>query len=154
MRRFAPLILVALAVLLAWASWGSSPPTVLAQDKEADGAREKERAALQGAWKCLRWEEDGKLEERRPTWTLKGEDAVSEGKDLTTFNGKVELLDPTKTPARIDIKWSDLGTDRCIYVRAGDYMILCGNRDKPAPTEFKSGTEKGGQFLYVWKIER
>jgi uncharacterized protein (TIGR03067 family) len=153
MSRSTALILVTLVGLSGLIPRAASPPSVLADDKK-DGEREKEAAALQGAWKCIRWEENGKLEERSPTWTIKEDKAVSEGKGLTTYQGKVELLDPTKNPVRIDINWEGLGTDRCIYVRAGEYLIMCGNRDKTPPTEFKSGTENGGQFLYIWKVEK
>jgi hypothetical protein len=49
-------------------------------------------------------------------------------------------------------------TDSAIFIRAGDYMIMCGNRPsqdgKKRPSEFKSGTENGGAYLIVWRIER
>jgi hypothetical protein len=37
----------------------------------------------------------------------------------------------------------------------GDYLAQCGNAvGKPRPTEFVSGTEKGGVYLNVWKREK
>jgi uncharacterized protein (TIGR03067 family) len=65
------------------------------------------------------------------------------------------VLDPTKTPKHLDFRFSSGRTDLIIYVRAGDYMIYCGNRDRQTrPREFVSGTPQGGEYLMAWKIER
>jgi hypothetical protein len=87
-----------------------------------------------------------------PLWRLEGETAFSSGAGQPEREGVVGLLDARAKPARIDITWKGYGTLRCIYARAGEYLILCGNKDEPAPTEFKEGTVDGGLFLAAWKI--
>jgi hypothetical protein len=46
-------------------------------------------------------------------------------------------------------------THAIIYVRAGNHVIYCGNRrEESLPSEFASGTAKGGEYLIAWRIER
>ena len=129
-----------------------SRPVVLAQEK----ALEKERAALQGTWVALRYEERGKLivDGARRTFIIKDDNVTFQHDGKTIHKGTL-VLDPTKNPKHLDIRYSSGQTDLTIYVRAGDYIIHCGNRDgKTRPVEFLSGAEKGGAYLTVWKIER
>ena len=53
----------------------------------------------------------------------------------------------------VDQKFKDGQVYRSIFARVGDLLVLCGNRDKDRPTEFASGTEKGGEFFIVLKRE-
>jgi len=48
-------------------------------------------------------------------------------------------------------KFKDGQVYRSIFTQAGEYLILCGNRDKDRPSEFAGGTDKGGEFLIVLK---
>jgi uncharacterized protein (TIGR03067 family) len=130
---------------------------VLGQEK-ADKAElvKKELAALQGTWNLVACELDGKetsefkkgqliIEKDKVTYKQNGE---------TLFEGKVEL-DPTTNPKQLDQYFTSGRTDLTIYVRVGDYLIQCGNHDgKTRPTEFVSGSKKGGVYLNVWKREK
>jgi uncharacterized protein (TIGR03067 family) len=157
MRRSMPVLTLAVLVLLPWGS-----TRVLGQGKGAAWEQEKERereiAALQGTWKMLRWEENGKvmsIDGLGLHWHVKGSKMLAEEKGKFIDEGKLEYLDPMRTPAPLDIHWAGRATDAQIYVRAGDYLILCGNRGGgPRPTQFKSGVPGGGSFLVVFKIER
>ena len=59
------------------------------------------------------------------------------------------VVDPTKTPHHMDSTFGG-GVFRCIYVRAGDYLIFCNGPPNTArPTAFVSEPT-----LCVYKIER
>jgi uncharacterized protein (TIGR03067 family) len=113
----------------------------------------KELAALQGTWRLLRWEEDGKvipIAKDNPGWSVKGT-KVKNG----DHEGTLELVDVTKTPARLNIQFPERKLDEFIYVRAGDYLIMCGQRGGPRPSEFKTAPhEQGINQLFVWKMDR
>lgn len=113
----------------------------------------KELAALQGTWKLLSWEEDGKvipIAKDNSGWSVKGT-KVRNG----PIEGTLELIDPTKTPAQLNIQFSERKLDEFIYVRAGDYLIMCGQRGGPRPSGFKTAPhEQGINQLFVWKIDR
>jgi uncharacterized protein (TIGR03067 family) len=117
---------------------------------------EKELAALQGTWVPLYYEEGGK---RVPgTYScqhiIRGDRVTVQVNGQTKAEGKV-VLDPTQNPKHLNLQFTSGGTDLLIYVRAGDYLIYCGNRGgKTRPSEFASGTAKGGEYLLVWKVER
>ena len=126
------------------------------QDKEADAERLKaEFAAFQGTWRCLRWEQEGTVmpEEARRTVSIviKGE-AYKSTVDGANFKEGKFTLNPSATPNQVDAPF-DGGVNRAIYVRSGDYVILCVAGEK-RPAEFVCGGEKGGDSLYVFKIER
>lgn len=122
-------------------------------DPKTAEAKQQELAALQGTWKCLRWEEDGKLipiAKDSPKWVVKGT-KVKNG----DHEGTLELVDVTATPARLNIQFPERKLDEFIFVRAGDYLILCGQRGGPRPSEFKTAPhEQGINQLFVWKIDR
>jgi uncharacterized protein (TIGR03067 family) len=132
------------------------PLGALAQDK----VQEKELAALQGTWVLLRHEECGKVvvddntpEDKRERLIIKGDKVVCKNGE-TIVEGKL-VLDATKTPKQLDLRFTPGHSDVTIYVRAGNYLILCGNRGgNTRPTEFVSGAEKGGEVLTVWKLEK
>jgi uncharacterized protein (TIGR03067 family) len=150
MRGSMLVVACALAALLGPTQ--GSPPGPQAQDR----VQEKELAALQGTWILLRHEEGGKVvvddntpDDKRERLIFKGDKATGINRG-TIAEGKV-VLDATKTPKHLDLQFT-WGTDVIIYVRAGNYLIQCGNREgKARPTEFVSGAEKGGEFLTVWK---
>ncbi len=113
----------------------------------------KELAAIQGTWRILRWEEDGKnipIARDDPGWSVKGT-KVKNG-DL---EGTLEQIDVSKTPAQLNIQFPKRKRDEFIYVRAGEYLIMCGQRGGPRPSEFKTASRPQGiNQLFVWKIDR
>jgi uncharacterized protein (TIGR03067 family) len=126
------------------------------QDKEADAERVKaEFAALQGTWRCLRWEQEGMVmpEEARRTVSVvvKGETYKSTV-DGVNFKQGTLTLNPSATPSQADAPF-DGGLNRSIYVRSGDYMILCVGGER-RPAGFVCGGQEGGDSLYVFRIER
>ena len=74
----------------------------------------------------------------------------------TIAEGKL-TLDSTANPKRLDFVFPPGQTGQkhsIIYVRVGDHIIYCGNRDrKTRPSEFSTGTANGGDYLIAWKIE-
>jgi uncharacterized protein (TIGR03067 family) len=126
-------------------------PEALAQD----GARaeREELAALKGTWKCMRLEEGGKLVDRKGTYTVDGHELTT---DWDGSRGEARFhINASSEPKHLDIVFAQDRKDLTIYVRAGAYLIQCGNRDgKPRPTRFATGVEGGGEYLIVWKIER
>jgi len=123
-------------------------------DKTA--AIEKELEALQGTWKLMTHEENGKLRNLKPTqlYTFEKDNMTITVGGGVTSQGSIEL-DPTTSPKRLDFTrtWDHIDATRIdltIYVRVGDYIIKCGHRDgKTRPTEFATGTKNGGAFLIV-----
>jgi uncharacterized protein (TIGR03067 family) len=128
------------------------PPCALDQAK----TQQKELTALQGAWVPLQYEAGGKKVQGEFNFRqiIKGNKVTFQVNGETKAEGKV-VVDPTKNPKHLDFQFTSGQTDFIIYVRAGDYIIYCGNRDgKTRPSEFASGTANGGEYLQVWKIER
>jgi uncharacterized protein (TIGR03067 family) len=115
---------------------------------------DKELAALRGTWMLLRYEEGGKLvqDDRKIRLIVDGDDVTYQENGVTKAEGKV-IVDPMKEPRHLTFVHPE-HTDLIIYVRAGDYLIYCGNRGGRRPTEFVSGTAKGGAYLMAWKIEK
>jgi uncharacterized protein (TIGR03067 family) len=118
-------------------------------------AQEQEFAALQGTWVPLHYEERGEKGNAEFTrHIIKGDKVTVQVKGATVAEGKV-VLDPTKNPKHLDFQLTSGQTHMIIYVRAGDHIIYCGNRDGTTrPAEFTSGTANGGEYLMAWKIER
>jgi uncharacterized protein (TIGR03067 family) len=124
--------------------------------KRVEKTQDRELAALQGTWVPLQNEEGGNKAQGEFNFKqfIKGDKVTFQVNGETKAEGKV-VLDPTKNPKHLDFQFTSGQTDLIIYVRAGDYVIYCGNRDgKTRPSEFASGTAKGGDYLQVWKIER
>jgi uncharacterized protein (TIGR03067 family) len=150
------MLVVACALAALLGPTQGSPPGAQAQDKVQD----KELAALQGTWVLLRQEESGKVvlddntpDDRRERLIIKGDKVVCNNGG-TILEGKV-VLDATKNPKQLDLQFTQGHADVTIYVRAGNYLILCGNRGgNTRPTEFVSGAEKGGEVLTVWKMTK
>jgi uncharacterized protein (TIGR03067 family) len=130
----------------------------LAREKaEADAETlDEELATLQGTWVPLQYEEGGKKAPSEiPTrHIIKGNKVTVQVNGQTISTGTV-VLDPTQNPKHMDFQFPSGQTHSIIYVRAGNHVIYCGNRDVTRPTEFASGTAKGGgEYLIAWKIER
>lgn len=126
------------------------------QDREADAAGVKaEFAAVQGTWRCLRWEQEGVVmpeEARRAvTVVVKGETYKSTVDGVNFKEGKLTLT-PSATLSQADATF-DGGVNRAIYVRSGDYLIMCVGGER-RPAEFGCGGKEGGDSLYVFRIER
>ena len=103
----------------------------------------------------MHYEEGGDQAKDVPTrHIIKGDTVTVQVDGKTHAEGKV-VLDATQNPKRLEYKLTSGQTHLMIYVRAGDSVIYCGNRDgKTYPSEFASGTASGGEYLIAWKIER
>jgi len=124
--------------------------------KRASLSAEKELAALQGTWVPLQYEADGRKVEGVLNFKqiIKGDTVTFLVNREAKAEGKV-IVDVMSNPKRLDFQFTSGQTDLIIYVRAGDYVTYCGNRDgQTRPSEFATGTAKGGEYLQVWKIER
>jgi uncharacterized protein (TIGR03067 family) len=128
---------------------------ILAAVHAQDDAAKKELAKLQGVWKRVEAEVDGKkvpvAELQTTTLTIQGDKyTLNTGGQVRTG---VFKLDPTKSPKQLDII-SDAGPNKGkslpgIYELDGDILkYAVSNPDKDRPTDFVS---KPGQSLYVNK---
>jgi uncharacterized protein (TIGR03067 family) len=124
-------------------------------ERSHEKAQDDELMALQGTWVPLWYEEGGKKGNAISTRHILKEDRLTVQVNVKTVaEGKV-VLDATKNPKRLEYQLASGQTHVIIFVRVGDYVIYCGNRDgKTWPTEFATGTPKGGEYLIAWKIER
>jgi uncharacterized protein (TIGR03067 family) len=139
---------------LAYQYRGEGQPVRYTRVSASNRAKE-ELAALQGTWVPLHYEEEGKKVQGafHCKHLIKGDQVTVQVNGETKAEGKV-VLDPTQSPKHLDFQFTSGQTDLLIYVRAGDYVIYCGNRGGKRPLEFVSGTARGGAYLLVWKIER
>ncbi len=114
-----------------------------------------EFAAFQGKWRCLRWEQEGT---EMPAESLRSVSIVIKGDqykssvDGVSFKEGTLALKVESTPCQADAPF-DGGVNRSIYVRSGNYIILCVGGER-RPSEFVCGGETGGDSLYVFRIER
>ena len=131
-------------------------PDALAREEAWEAARETELAALQGTWVPLEYEEGGKKAEGAvPTRHIISGDKVTVQVDGRTRDEGRVVLDPTQNPKQMYLRMNAGPTHAIIYVRAGNHVIYCGNRRQgPLPSEFATGTAKGGEYLIAWRIER
>jgi uncharacterized protein (TIGR03067 family) len=131
-------------------------PSDLAKEEAYEEARETELAALQGTWIPLQYEEGGKKVEGdlSTRHIIKGDRLMVQVDGRTQAEGRV-VLDASQNPKQLYLHLNSGPTHAIIYVRVGDYVIYCGNRrQEPLPSEFASGTPKGGEYLMAWKIQR
>jgi uncharacterized protein (TIGR03067 family) len=131
-------------------------PSELGRDEAWEEAREKELAALQGTWVPLQYEEGGKKVEGdiNTRHIINGDKVTIQVDGRTQTEGRV-VIDPTQNPKQLYLHLNSGLTHAIIYVRVGNYVIYCGNRhEEPLPSEFVSGTAKGGEYLMAWRIER
>jgi uncharacterized protein (TIGR03067 family) len=84
-----------------------------------------------------------------PNSTIDKDKMTVKRKGEVIAEGPIEL-DPTNSPKQLDDKLMSGQTDLTIYIRVGDYLIQCGHRGgKTRPTEFATGTTKGGAYLSI-----
>ncbi len=151
MRRFLAVLVCAFVGACVLGGGPLAPP---ARGQEREKERKKELAALQGTWKCVRFELNGKVLDQKGTYVVDGHKMTWEWNNGPS--GKCTIaIDPSRGPAHLDIRNPSRGTDLSIYARAGDYLIQCGNYNGRArPTRFATGVPGGGEYLVVWKITR
>jgi uncharacterized protein (TIGR03067 family) len=149
--------LLVLGILL---SQVTGPTIVLGQEKaEKEEAVKKELAALQGTWRLKAGEDGGKEqapeELKRYSLVFDGSKVTFKQDSETVAEGKADV-DPMKSPKHMTIKWNIREQpDVIIFIRVGNFLTMCGRRNGGTrPTEFASGTEKGGEFLNVWEREK
>jgi uncharacterized protein (TIGR03067 family) len=151
MRRFLPVLMCAFVGACVLGG-GPLAPAVRGQEREKE--RKKELAALQGTWKCLRFELDGKILDQKGTYIIDGHKMTWQWNNGSSGKCKI-TIDPSRGPAHLDVRHPSGQTELGIYARAGDYLVQCGNYDgKPRPTRFATGVPGGGQYLVVWKFAR
>lgn len=121
-----------------------------------EATEESELSSIQGIWTPLQYEAEGKQVQGEFNFKqiIKGDQVTFRVNGETKAEGKV-VVDATKNPKHLEFQFTSGQTDLIIYVRAGNYITYCGNRDgKTRPEEFATGTAKGGEYLQVWKVER
>jgi uncharacterized protein (TIGR03067 family) len=154
------------SVILVWLGvanpWSPTPATASAQEKiDKAEAVKKELAALQGTWRFVSLEDKGKdktVKDDGRVWVI-DKDQMSFKLDKNDKNavswGTLEI-DPTKRLKCLDYRMTTRDqTDLMIYIRAGDYLIVCySSGGKTRASEFASGTPDGGDYLLVLKREK
>jgi uncharacterized protein (TIGR03067 family) len=148
------LVLAAVFSLLAASPSASSVASTQEKIDKAEAVK-NELAALQGSWKLMTYEEDGKeVKDVGNPYTIEKDKLTVKRDGEVTAEGPLEL-DPTRSPKHLDFQRTGGQTEMTIYVRVGDYLILCGRRDgKTRPSEFATGTANGGEYLIVLKREK
>jgi uncharacterized protein (TIGR03067 family) len=133
---------------------------LLAADAPQQGDAHKDAEKLQGTWKVVSMEKDGKqapdevIREQKP-WVIKGDKIITDekAKDGTS----TYKLDPSKKPKAIDISHpeSDVKSTPGIYALEGDTLKLClsypANKDRPTEFAAKKGSKV---LLIVFKREK
>ena len=97
-------------------------PRCTANDPDAERMK-AEFAALQGTWRCLRWEQEGGSCTKRPcapSTPLSRERAIRVRDGANFKEGKLNL-NLLATPNQVDAPF-DGGVNRTIYIRSGDYV--------------------------------
>lgn len=125
-------------------------------EDEQDECQKTELAALQGTWVPVQYEESGGAVPGDFNFRqiIKGDRVFFMVKGALKAQGRV-TVDATSRPAHLDFEFTSRQTDLMIYARVGDQLICCGNRNgAKRPSEFKSGTADGGEYLMAWKIEK
>lgn len=158
MRNFIGTVgLAVVFVSLAYA-WPAAFSLVTAEEKDDKAeAAKKELEALQGTWKLMTHEEEGKIVaygDDVHLYTIEKDKMTVKRKGEVIAEGSIDL-DPKKSPRHLDVRLTSGQTDLTIYIRVGDYLIQCGSRDgKTRPSDFATGTAKGGAYLLVLKREK
>ncbi len=167
MKRSVLVVGAVLAALVLLGAWRASAPGARADERRDDRARERERErkereleALQGTWKFIRYEETGGVVDdgARRSWIISGHKWAHREKDDTSPESRLDI-DPEDALHHFDVWEGDTHVISAIYVRAGNFITLCGNRPadqrgKGRPTRFETGTPEGGLFMIVCRIEK
>jgi uncharacterized protein (TIGR03067 family) len=146
---------VAVVIFLLLAAIASA-----ADDKDA--AVKKELKKLQGDWKALKSEDDGRASTAGDPIIVEGDKLSLVIRDRITFVGKIKV-DPTADPRTIDWEITEgpgvVGkTYRGIYRWDGDKLEVCWNpagaEERPKKFTTKPSAGKGFQYrLYEKKKE-
>jgi uncharacterized protein (TIGR03067 family) len=134
MKRFVCNIgLILAAVFCLTTSWSLGCPVASAQEKiDKAEAVKKGLAALQGSWRLVTHEEDGKDvpygDGEVRLYIIDKDKMIFKNKDEVIAEGQIDL-DPTRSPKHMDFRLTSGQTDLIIYIRVGDYLIKCGHRD-------------------------
>ena len=163
MRRsmfLAGAVFVALAVPITWRAVApAAPPDERRGERERERDRAREYEALEGTWRIIRYEQDGKLVDdgAKRAWIVKEHRWSHQENGETSPECRLEI-EPSGDTRRLDVWEGDVHTISANYVRAGEYVILCANRldqgAKGRPERFETGTPEGGAFLLVCKIQK
>jgi len=116
-----------------------APPSSQKQEPATDAER------LQGSWRAVRIEKNGRISDFSATWQFQGNLAtLHEGMTSTgTFS-----IDEKASPKTLDLKMSD-GDYACIYELQDDMLRVCFVEAGPRPTDFTiAGTPR---ILLVFK---
>jgi uncharacterized protein (TIGR03067 family) len=141
---------VGLIALLATRLMGGEPPKQDAVRKDRDG--------IQGTWKIVALEADGKQAPAEIVAALK---LVFKGDSLTFTPGEPGFsnynykLDPTTTPARFDMTHADGPkqgeSDKGIYSLEGNHLRICFGKANTRPKGF---TTTAGSGVGMYTLER
>jgi uncharacterized protein (TIGR03067 family) len=133
---------------------------LIAAEPPKPDAVKKDMDEIQGTWKLVALEADGKQAPAEIVAALK---LVFKGNTLTFKPGEPGFtnykfkLDPTTKPARLDMTHAD-GTEKGdtapgIYLLEGNHLKICIGRAGNRPTAFAT-TAKSGQGLYTLEREK
>jgi uncharacterized protein (TIGR03067 family) len=134
---------------------------IAAEDKDA--AVKQEMKKLQGDWKALKSEDDGRAATGGDPIIVEGDTLSLVIRDRITFVGKIKV-DPTADPKTIDWEYTEgpggvVGkVQRGIYRWDGDKLEVCwnpvGTKERPKKFTTKPSAGKGFQYrLYEKKKE-
>jgi uncharacterized protein (TIGR03067 family) len=159
MKKFMSFPGVILVVVCSVASLWAMPLSVRDVGEKVDKAEaaKKELDDLQGSWKLICHEEDGKVVDYGGDTQIykyeKGNLTVKRNENLVA-EGTIEL-DATRSPKQMDYRINNGQIDPIIYFRVGEFMIQCDHRDgKTRPTEFATNTPNGGAYLIVLQRQK
>jgi uncharacterized protein (TIGR03067 family) len=123
------------------------------QSAEPEKTNAKATADLQGTWNFAYYEEKGVVEESGTKQFVITDNRLDfRAGGETRIETTIEV-DAAQSPKHFTQKFKDGQVYRSILMQAGEYLILCGNRDNDRPVEFVGGTDKGGEFFIVFKRE-
>ena len=118
---------------------------LMAAEPPKEGPARKDQEKLQGTWKVVSGELEGKpLRDaaRSPKWVFAGE-KVTMGRESARYR-----LDPAATPRRIDLTNDVKETMLGIYQLDGGRLKICyGDPGEKRPTEF--ATKPGAKVILV-----
>ena len=149
-------ILLSAVACLTVPGSAANPPASAPERKDKAAVAQKELAALEGTWRVVTHEENGReysYGDNFQLYVIEKDTFTVRKREGVLAEGTIEL-DATRSPKQLDFRLTTGQTDVIIDIRVGDYWIQCGNRDgKTRPTQFATGTPDGGAYLLVLKRE-
>jgi uncharacterized protein (TIGR03067 family) len=129
---------------------------LLAVARPAEGEPKKELAALQGIWKVVSLEVNGKaadLSDQQPRWVIKGNKVLYAGKDLAVLT-----VDATTTPKAVDLKFvQSKKVYEGVYSVEKDTLKICVNAQadgvKERPLKFSTKDKPGWRLLVFERVK-